>query len=186
MSQWRKVVRFLCDIGIQCTIQEESGGFLNLIRIENGTLIIDPKAPIHDILHEAGHLAIVPNRWRHLMNGNVGNGQREMLRLLEEMDLHPDDPLSRATMATSENEAIAWSWSAGVYLRLKPTQIIQDTDDPKVFSGQAWAVRQQLEWGDSLGSHGLAYAGWCATNKTIGRHRSLPVYPELKHWTQEL
>lgn len=67
-------------------------GFLPGVRILNGALAIDPrKALASDVLHEAGHLCVVPGRFRHLMGEDVDAGVQAMLAQCRHLD--PDDPL---------------------------------------------------------------------------------------------
>jgi hypothetical protein len=62
------------------------------------------------------------------MDGDLHAGQRDMLRRIDETDLHPDVPLYPAVVECSYPEAAAWAWAAGVSLRLQGHEIIHDDD----------------------------------------------------------
>jgi len=69
-----KFYLFLNSIGIK-VIENEfvESSFLPGLKIENGCLIVDRKQLLYpgDILHEAGHIAVVPESERLLLNDNV-------------------------------------------------------------------------------------------------------------------
>jgi hypothetical protein len=179
-----KVCEALNDIGIPTRYVEETSGFLAHIRIVNGTLHVSPHCDASDVLHEGGHLAIVPGRYRGLANNNLDALVRHML---EDLDNHeefdPDSPLYRAVIQCSDAEATAWAYAFGKYLRLADEDIIKDDQYPDEdgIPGGA-AVRMCLAMRAFEGIHGLAYAGFCSVN----RFGKLPVYPQLAFWTQEL
>ena len=175
----RRVRAFLEAIGIGVTIEPGANGFLDHIRIVDGILRVDPGCPVGDVLHEAGHLAVTPARWRKQCQANMDEMVADMFADLRALGEHPDSPLSRAAMQGGEQEAIAWAWSAGVHLRLMPNDIIIDA--PYAFEGFGNEVRACLAARDHPGISGLAHAGFCSTNGLGGK----PRYPKLAFWTQE-
>jgi hypothetical protein len=178
-----RVLDFLNAIGIESHLMPGAKGFLPNIRIIGGALDIDPACPIGDILHEAAHIAIMPARYRKFMQDDIRHAIKIAFEDVASMDLWPDDPLMRAMLQAGDSEATAWAWSAGLHLKLKPDIIIPDSDDPRIFGGQAWVVRQAHEWGDPIGAHGLAAAGWCQVGRRLNPKNPLPKYPELAFWT---
>lgn len=65
---------FLNSIGIKIIENEfEEKTFLPGLKIENGCLMIDRQRLLYpgDILHEAGHIAVVPQIEREILNDNV-------------------------------------------------------------------------------------------------------------------
>lgn len=72
---------FLAEAGIDVRVAPVSGRqFLPGIILEGGAVVIDPSAPCHpgDLLHEAGHLAVVPAEARAVMGTVDDNGGDEM------------------------------------------------------------------------------------------------------------
>jgi len=100
-----KIVAFLAQIGLPVRFTEFSEPtFLPGIRIAAGTLEADPGRMTWcgDLLHEAGHLAVIPAAERAAMGTDAGaDGGLEMA-------------------------AIAWSWAAVVYLDLDPRVVFHE------------------------------------------------------------
>ena len=128
-----------------------------------------------DLLHEAGHLALIPGRFRPGMNGDLSDGFTVMFKALDALDLPPDDPLSRAALQCSDPEATAWAWAAGTALGLPPETII--TDDQ--YDGEGASIRQMLSMRLYLGIHGLIHAGLCLPPRNPGG------FPALTRWLQD-
>ncbi|WP_198387689.1 hypothetical protein [Burkholderia ubonensis] len=178
-----RVIQALNDIGIEARIVEGATGFLRGVRIVAGALHIAPDCRVSDVLHEAGHVACVPKRYRHRANDDLDVLAREMLEDVDRLGLHPDSPLYRAVIQCSDPEATAWAWAFGQHLGVAPEDIIEDHQYPGEDGvGTGVEVRMALSMRMYIGIHGLAHAGFCATNR-FGR---LPQYPQLVYWTQEL
>ncbi|WP_198363774.1 hypothetical protein [Burkholderia ubonensis] len=180
---FHRVIQALNDIGLEVRIVEGATGFLPNLRIVGGALHVAPNCSVSDILHEAGHLACIPQRYRACANDDLDEVTKEMLDDLERLNVHPDSPLYRAVIQCSDPEATAWAFAFGRHLGLAPEDIIEDhqyPDDSGVGTGAE--VRAALSMGMYIGIHGLAHAGFCSTNR-FGR---LPQYPKLAYWTQEL
>lgn len=100
-----QIISFLRGIGlvvVERPIAEAT--VLPGITVEHGTVVADRVAIKYpgDLLHEAGHLAVVPASERELMNDNVGNdGGMEM-------------------------GAIAWSYAAALHLGIAPTVLFHE------------------------------------------------------------
>lgn len=171
-----KVASFLNEIGLPARLVEEvqPGTFMPGIRIDGGELEFTARCLVSDLLHEAGHLACVPPRFRSKMSGNLSTGQRAMCEKLALEDHEPDGPLVRAVLQCGDTEATAWAWAAGTHLRLPEAQIIQDQD----YDGEGAGVRQALRLGAYLGINGLIAAGMCANPRRGG-------YPEMEKWLQD-
>jgi hypothetical protein len=179
-----KVCAALNAIGIDTVFTEEASGFLKNIRIVNGTLHVSPACDASDVLHEAGHLAIIPRRYRAQANDNLDVLTRFML---DDLDRYanegPDSPIYRAVIQCSDVEATAWAFAFGKHVGLSDEEIIKDDQYPDENGVPTGAeVRFCLAARAYLGINGLAHAGFCSTNR-FGR---LPIYPELAYWTQEL
>jgi hypothetical protein len=177
-SSVSRCVRFLREIGL--TVREKTGarGFFDGIEIVEGTLLVDPCCAVSDLLHEAGHLAIVPGRYRRLMNADLEPGWHAMIEGLRATGFGPETALYRAVIHCSDTEATAWAWAAGRRLGLSGTEIIGDGD----YDGDEDAIRYLLGIGKYVGIEGLASAGFC----TMVRSGPHPVFPRLAFWTQEV
>ncbi|MEX3983925.1 hypothetical protein AB4Y45_33610 [Paraburkholderia sp. EG287A] len=176
------VAQALTGISIETRFVKGSSGFLKGVRIVGGALHIAPDCAVSDVLHESGHLACIPGRYRRRANDDLDDIGREMLDDIDRLGIEPDSALYRAIIQCSDSEATAWAWAFGRHLGLAPEVIIEDQqypdDDGK---GTGAEVRRALSVGRYIGVHGLAHAGFCSTNR-FGR---LPVYPNLAFWTQE-
>jgi hypothetical protein len=173
-----RVMRFLNGVGVCARYEEGAIGFSKGCCITQGALHVDPDCRISTILHEAGHLAITPRCFRSLMDGNLYAGQREMLRIVDEAGVHPDDPLYRAVIQCSDPEATAWAWAAGTELSLPGAEIVRNDE----YGGDGEAIRLALQMRAYIGVHGLAHAGFCAIRERNG----VAAWPHLNFWTQEI
>lgn len=176
-------VEFLNCIGIPTELRTGSKGFLGAVRIVDGQLLVDPLCPVSDLLHEAGHIAIVPKRYRHLLNDDVSKGHACMLEDVDQLLVNDfDHPLYVAVMQSGDPEATAWAWAAGVHLGIAPEKIILDHQYERGGSN----VRLALSVGQYAGINGIARAGFCGTNRVIAHMKNIPCFPELAFWTQEV
>jgi hypothetical protein len=171
-------LKFLQSIGIPAHLVPGSQGFIDHIRIKQGSLEVDPTCPVSNLLHEAGHLAVVPQRFRTLMDGNLDDSFAVMFEQLHSLDLPPDDALVTACLQSSECEATAWAWAAGEHLGIPPKVRILDEE----YAGDGETVRLQLMARAYFGINGLAHAGFCVTRARPGV--TLPAYPKLAYWLQ--
>lgn len=180
-----RVTSFLKEIGLTVNIQPGVSGFAEKACVHHGGLLLDPGCDASTALHEAGHLAITPHRYRPWMDGDLKFGIRRMLDDAYALGLHPDHPLMRAVVQCSDPEATAWAWAAGVRVGLEPERIIQDHE----YDGEGASVRLGLlpsltatrRVSGYPGIHGLAHAGFCG----LYRESPLPMYPTLRTWLQD-
>lgn len=98
-----KMVDFIREIGIDVVekpLKEET--FIPGIYIEKGKLLVDEQKLLYpgDLLHEAGHIAMIPSQLRCYATGNVGR--------IDEIG------------NSYEIESVAWSWAAVVALGIDP------------------------------------------------------------------
>lgn len=100
-----RIVAFLDGIGLPCRLGTiEDATVLPGILIENGGLVCDVDKLAHpgDLLHEAGHLAVMSPERRMRAKPNVGK------------------------YAAEEMMAIAWSYAAAVHLDLDPAIVFHE------------------------------------------------------------
>lgn len=174
-----RTIAFLQAIGLPVTVCEhlDKDGFFERVRVKAGGLLIQPDAATSDVLHEAGHLAVVPRRFRSALSDNVDEGIEAMMEKLDWDD--PDEAECRAALQCGETEATAWAWAAGIHLNLVPEQIIADSD----YDGAGEVNRVRLANDAYLGINGLCHAGFCGRGE-LGRRQGKPIYPKLAFWLQ--
>lgn len=174
-----KAMRFLRDIGLQVEICAGATGFTQHVEVIEGGLMVDPKAEASCLLHEAGHLAIVPEQFRHFMSGNLMAGMQHVYETVDRMGIDPDSALHRAVTQISDPEATAWGYAAGKAIGLPDDVIIRTVD----YDGDGDFIRLALAANAYVGIHGVSHAGFCAIRKNP--YRPLPVYPQLAYWLQK-
>jgi len=173
-----KAVDFLNDVGLPTRIVDEVSGFLPHIRITQGELECTLLADVSDLLHEAGHLATIPEQFRAYMDGDVGKGQKRMFEEVGKDVRDPDGPLYRAMIQCSDPEATAWGWAAGEHLQIPKELRVLDHH----FEDGGADQRMGLEMGYHFGINGLAHAGFCVTRPALAERMGRPAYPKLKYW----
>lgn len=175
-SHWNRLIAAeLATIGIEAEERSHASGFLDGIRIEKGRILYSPDAPPSNLLHEAGHLAIMPTTFRHLAEDRLSQVFAAMGDALQRrMDEtgNPDDPLIRAIMQCSDMEATAWAWAFGVRVGLPHAIIILDEE----YGGDGAGVRVQVSNNMYMGINGLRAAGMV---------ESVRRYPDLSKWLQD-
>jgi Phytanoyl-CoA dioxygenase (PhyH) len=129
-----EIVAFLERIGVPVRFEEiAEPTFLPGIAVIHGVLTIDASRLLYpgDLLHEAGHLAMLPPSQRALANGPLG-----------------DD-------GGFEMAAIAWSWGAAIHLGLDPTVVFHDAG----YRGGSRAIHENFLAGRYIGLPLLEWAG---------------------------
>jgi len=155
----RRIMSFLRGIGLAVTeapVPPES--FLPGLRIVQGGLQVDLdqlRWP-GDLLHEAGHLAVVPATLRATM----------------------DDALAELPPVphAGEIEATAWAWAALRHLQLPSEVLFHDGG----YHGRSQGLRTTFELGVYLGAAGLVSAGLAATPAQASAGAA--PYPHLTAW----
>lgn len=161
----QRLADFLDEIGIKteaASIEQEC--FLPGIYINRGRLLVDEEKLLYpgDILHEAGHIAVMPAERRKESLGNVG-GQ--------------DDN----TKASEEMMAIAWSYAAAKYLDLPVSTVFH----PDGYKGEAdhladtFDVQKQY-----IGLPMLQWIGLCHDEK-LAASSGTKAYPHMLRWLRE-
>jgi hypothetical protein len=173
-----KVTIALNDIGIECLPLNGAKGFVDGVQIKNGKIFYCPiKATPSNILHEAGHLAIIPNKYRGKAQDNLS---AVMSVMAKEIDFsNPDIGDARAFMQCGDTEATAWAYAFGKRIGLSEKLIIDDKD----YDGSGATIRIQLKSSHYMGINGLAAAGFCA-RPGMHSHKPSNIYPNLSKWLQ--
>ena len=153
-----RIVAFLTDIGLTVRRDEiVEATILPGIAVEHGALLFDParlRFPC-DLLHEAGHLAVVAPERRAAMHRNVG-----------------DDP-------AEEMMAIAWSYAAAVRLGIDPALLFHDE-----YKGGGPAILAAFTAGGGFGVPMLQWVGM-TFDAARARAQGGEPYPHMRRWLRE-
>lgn len=129
-----EIAAFLENVGLPVRFCEITAPtFLPGIAVDQGVLTIDQRRLLHpgDLLHEAGHLALLRPGERAIAHGHLG------------------------TDGGFEMAAIAWSWAAARHLRLDPAVVFHEAG----YRGGARALRENFLAGRYIGVPLLVWAG---------------------------
>src|ERR1700690_1026720 len=154
-----RIAGFLVTIGLQVRVAAGlEHEFLPGLGIQNGILTIDEPSLLYpgDLLHEAGHLAMLPPSQRAQAGANMGGGGgREMA-------------------------AIAWSYAAAIHLAI-PLEIVFHEAG---YRGGAQAILENFAAGRYIGVPMLEWATLTATGKNA-QALGVPPYPAMLRWLRE-
>ncbi len=184
-----RIVAFIAGLGIPIRDGDvPADAFLAGARIADGGLVIDRAALFTpgDLLHEAGHLAVVPQRYRARIGDNVDAGVAQIRA--EAAAVGDVDPvLDGLEGLGGELQAIAWSYAACRHLGL-PLEIVfrpgaYGTD--KNGGADPMMIAQQIEFGFFPGLHRLIQAGMTTAPRSILFPDALPGgFPAMQRWVQ--
>jgi hypothetical protein len=157
---FEKAVRFIHQIGIKTESRAVTPGqsFVPGLSIEQGRIIIDPEQLRYpgDILHEAGHIAVVPLADRDLLNG--------------------PDIEKRADAPAEEMMAIAWSYAACIYLDIDAAFVFHKEG----YRGSGPSIMENFRAGRYFGVPMLQWLGMTTTSGSAEA-----VYPAMIRWTRD-
>jgi hypothetical protein len=155
-----RIAAFLQSVGITVRFGTlESERLLPGIAIEDGCLIVDLEKLVWpgDLLHEAGHLAVMPAALRSKMNGDLA-----------------DAPVAPNA---GEMEATAWAYAALVAIGLRPEVLFHSGG----YHGKSAALIFTFTNGVYPGAAGLAAAGLVAAPEAVRAGEALG-YPNMLRW----
>ena len=155
-----RITSFLQNIGIECTTATlPENTFLPGVDIHNGGILIDPERLQHpgDILHEAGHIAVVPAQQRAALSGNVGE----------------DDPNAMG----NEIAAILWSYAALRAIGLPEETVFHEQG----YKGQSDWHMNNFQTGNYIGLPLLEWMGLCA-GPAKAEATGLAPFPAMTAW----
>jgi len=154
----QQLAGFLNEIGLEVIPGKITGKtFLPGIEVKAGRLLVDEAQLLYpgDLLHEAGHLAVMPPALRRTMNG-------DLLETGADMDL-------------IEVAAIAWSYAACLHLKMDPRVVFH----PAGYRGKAAALLLSFNCGVYPGANQLLAAGMTQPpTHSAG-------YPSMLKWLRE-
>jgi hypothetical protein len=151
-----KIVDFLIEIGLEVTrahLQQQT--FLPGVSVDHGTILIDESKLLYpgDLLHEAGHLAVIPAQQRRQARDNVSK------------------------KASEEMMAIAWSHAALLHLGLEPSVVFHDGG----YRGWSEALIENFAQGRYIGVPMLQWIGLCVDEKRA-KEVGIRPYPNMIKW----
>ena len=162
-SVLEKCLSFLKLIGIPVHLSTiEAHSFLPGLSIENGCIIID-KASLKypgDILHEAGHIAVVPAGERQSLNASA----------IEK----------RENREAEEMMAIAWSYAACIHLEIDPYIVFHDNG----YKGGGSYIADNFREKRYFGLPMLQWIGLTADEKNAPDMQVAP-YPHMIKWLRD-
>jgi hypothetical protein len=150
------IAAFLAEIGLPVEIGEiHHPTFLPGIHADSGILRVDPSrlSCPGDLLHEAGHLALLTEQQRSQVTGDVGDSGGEELG------------------------AIAWSYAAAVHLQLDPCVVFHEHG----YRGGGQSMLQNFADGRYIGVPMLQWLGLCLDEKSA-LPLGLKPYPHMLRW----
>ena len=154
-----KCIAFLHTIGIRTAFEKiNTECFLPGLMIRNGIIVIDIDSLLYpgDILHEAGHIAVVPPEMR--------------------------SSLDQQSITTSKNReaeemmAIAWSFAACIHLQIDPHIVFHEQG----YKGDGKNIVDNFQNGRFIGTPMLQWCGMTIEPKN--KKEDLPVYPSMIKW----
>ncbi len=163
MDTLKRCVDFLEKIGIPVSYKKLEGPcFLPGLSIESGTIVIDEDALKYpgDILHEAGHIAVVPANERAALSGTSID--------------------KRHNHQAEEMMAIAWSYAACIHLDIDPTFVFHDDG----YKGGGSYIVDNFREKKYFGLPMLQWAGMAMNEKDAARAGQLP-YPDMVKWLRD-
>lgn len=151
-----KIIAFLEEIGIKVIrteIHEET--FLPGIKAEEAKLLIDESRMLYpgDMLHEAGHLAVIPPERREKAKGNMGKDRGE------------------------EMMAIAWSYAAMIHLELEPEIVFHEDG----YRGGSKSILENFSQGRYFGVPVLQWLGLTIEPRHAKENGEKP-FPHMIKW----
>jgi hypothetical protein len=186
MSQdLQTMLTFFDDIGMKYEEDANaSGGPIDGIYINHGTLRFNRHARNIEanLLHEAGHVAIIPAQFRDQAEGDL-EGISEIAR--KYLDDNPngagihEDPVIRMLIQVGEAEAIAWTYAVVVHLNLDLRQCFE-IGFPTIDDKDGSTVSLRFKMGDHYGIHGLKHAGMT----DLPQAKTDFSYPKMHRWMQ--
>src|SRR5438067_4166030 len=154
-----RIVNFLIELGLEvkaAVIREET--FLPGISVNCGVILIDESRLKYpgDLLHEAGHLAVVPASRRDQLQSYIGRRGGEELM------------------------AIAWSYAALVHLGLEPSVVFHEEG----YRGGSESLIENFTQGRYFGVPTLQWIGLTADDKRA-KEMGIAPYPNMIKWLRD-
>lgn len=161
------------DLGLDVVIEDKpvTNSFAPGVWMEDSKIFVCPwAAQVGDILHEAGHMAIIPSRFRSAVRrGNVEGPEFiaavEAYTHSEEcFENGPDHWLMKALLQMGDCEAQAWSYAAAHHIGYPTRDAFCFTyegvpQERQPYGGEGEEVWHGLHLGRHFGINGMQAAG---------------------------
>lgn len=154
-----RIAGFLGEVGLEVRAAEfPEPSFLPGVHVDRGRLLVDESRLLHpgDLLHEAGHLAVMTAAQRGERHGDVGADLGE------------------------EIGAISWSYAAAVHLGLDPAVVFH----PQGYRGASQGFLDNFRHGRYVGVPLLQWMGLTLDERNA-REQGLPAYPHMLRWLRD-
>lgn len=171
------------DVEFQTSSNIPIDSFAPHIEIKKGIIYFNPeKALLMDLIHDAGHMALIPKQFRHLFNGNMLKGFQQYNKYLE--DIRYSSVESNILEACNDPCVTAWAWAVGKHLGFAGKDVIDD----KGYGGTGENIRQILSISNQatmpyIGVSQLHYGTY--TKKYNRLDKSGVCYPHMNYWTAD-
>jgi len=182
-SAFEKVRSFLEMIGIKIVFDEMANGFFEHIKIAGSTIYVSEanlcNTVVRDIIHEAGHIATVPSKFRQFIDNNVDISLATHFKKWfdENADLcsaWPENKTFRAMMQCDDTTAIAWSYALCRHLELNVCRFF-------VWDQESFEVsRNDTIMRFHPGSKSLMHSGMAARADNLAN-----LFPKMSKWVQD-
>ncbi|TAF75346.1 MAG: hypothetical protein EAZ53_06255 [Bacteroidetes bacterium] len=154
-----KIIDFTNKIGIKtqfCDISKDE--FLPGLKVEKGVLLIDKSKLLYvgDILHEAGHIALMTKEEKEMLDGNLD---------------------SQKDAAAIEMAAIAWSYAACLEIGIELSVVFHEDG----YKGQSQQIIDNFANGYYFGVPILEWFGMC-DNLRLTTNPNPIAFPKLRTW----
>jgi hypothetical protein len=158
------IIGFIESIGLTIKfVTGIQGTFLPGLRIEKGEILVDENQSFYpgDLLHEAGHLAVIPAAERPgLSNENIA---------------------TREQYAAEEMMSIAWSYAACCYLELDARVVFHDNG----YKNGGSEIAADFSNGRYFGVPMLQWVGLTTDPASKNIAPGAVLYPKMIRWLRE-
>jgi hypothetical protein len=179
MTDLDKIIRFLTGIGFRVEREiRDRPTQLPGVFLDGMTIYVElPKLLWPgDILHEAGHMAVIPEVFRPHLSGDVEKSLAPLAleySVTQQEILLPDgseDMIQRGLIQCGEPEAQAWSYAAALEAGIDPALVFH----ADAYEGESESTLLRFSLGQHFGVHGLAAA----------KMTTIKSYPTMLRWLQ--
>lgn len=167
-EHYARIFEFIANVGLPIRESPLPGDtFLPGIRLREGGLIVDPDKLLwpSDLLHEAGHLAVLPAEIR--------------------AGAHDDLVDALQIEHAGEQEAMAWAYAATVALGIPADVLIH----PGGYKGRSAEILSMYAFGIYPGLRGLCALGLAASPGFASAEgiqpSAQPHYPQMLRWLRD-
>lgn len=161
--QLDRITGFLAGIGFHVVRDiKPRTSFIPGVFINGMTICVDPTslASPGDILHDAGHQAIIPSMFRPRVSGDISKSFGPLAD--EYFDTHnflvddngTEDFTYRALLQVGENEAQAWSFAAAIAAEIPLRSVFHDG----AYNGDGATIEVMMRINSHFGINGLQAA----------------------------